>query len=115
MSGRRDESLLLDDMISSCGRLIELGAYLPDGSDPSIEVAEGILWNLTVLGEAAKGVSADVRERFSEIEWSQIARTRDFIVHHYEGVDWSVIAQTIEGRIPALLERLMAVREQLQS
>jgi hypothetical protein len=31
MSGRRDESLFLDDMADAVGRLVELGAAVPDG------------------------------------------------------------------------------------
>src|SRR5665648_769863 len=97
MSGRRDESLLLDDMADAVGHLIELGATVADGclgQDRALN--EQILWNLIVLGEAAKRLARSTRERFPDVVWSDIAQTRDRIIHHYDGIDWLAVRRIIE-------------------
>ncbi len=112
MSGGRDDSLLLDDLVHAAQRLVLLGETI--ASDPlgsSIERDEQVLWNLTVLGEAAKRVSAETRECFADVPWSLMARLRDRITHHYEGIDWSMVTVVVRDEIPALAQRLTQIRD----
>ncbi|MDP2181834.1 MAG: DUF86 domain-containing protein [Actinomycetota bacterium] len=111
MSGRHDESIVMKDIVIAAKRLIELGESAHWSPDPDRDTGEMILWNLTVLGEAAKRVSPVGRERFADVDWSAMARTRDVIVHHYEGVDWEVVARIISDDLPALLPRLTTIRD----
>jgi uncharacterized protein with HEPN domain len=115
MSGKRDESLLLDDLIDATTRLIELGNHSQAGRlGEDRDLNERVMWNLVVLGEATKRLSAATRERFSDVPWSDMAETRDRVVHHYEGVDWAMVAQIIDGELPAVLAKLTAIRDQLR-
>jgi uncharacterized protein with HEPN domain len=112
MSGRRDDSLLLDDLIGAGERLIELGARVPVGTlGLDLDVAEMIQWNLLVLGEASKRLRASTRDRFGDVAWSDLIRTRDRIIHHYEGMNWPLIAEIIADELPPLLPRLREIRD----
>lgn len=112
MSGRRDDSLLLDDLIGAGGRLIELGARVPPGTlGLDQDVAEMIQWNLLVLGEASKRLRAATRDRFGDIAWSGLIRTRDRIIHPYEGMNWPLIGEIIADELPPLLPRLREIRD----
>ena len=116
MSGRRDESLLLDDIVGACERLLELVAATPEGSlGEDRSVAEGIQFNLIVLGEATKRLPGWVRERYPDVPWRDMAETRDRIVHHYEGVDWLIVQRIADDELPHLLPRLRAIRDQLRA
>lgn len=116
MSGQRDESLLLDDLVDATGRLIELGGRVPDGHLAlDREISEMILWNIIVLGEAAKRLRPSTQERFGDVEWADLARTRDRVAHHYEGIDWAVIALTIADDLPPLLARFTEIRDLLRA
>lgn len=48
----------------------------------------GIERMLTIIGEAAKNVSPELRRQYPDIPWREIAGMRDRIVHHYFGVDF---------------------------
>lgn len=72
---------------------------------------EQVLWNLTVLGEAAKRVSAETRERFADVPWSLMARLRDRLTHHYEGIDWRVVTVVLRDEVPSLASRLAQIRD----
>jgi uncharacterized protein with HEPN domain len=115
MSGVRDRSLLFDDMIAASTRLLELAPSVTGAGEPEQSVAEMVLWNLTMLGEAAKRVPEDVRTTFADVEWAAMARTRDVVVHHYEGVDWEVIRGILADYVPSLLPRLIEVRDRLRN
>ena len=115
MSGRRDDSLLLDDAIAAARRLIELGGQ----SKPSMlgadrDQADMIQWNLVVLGEAAKRMRSSTRDRFPDVPWRQMSRIRDRMAHHYEGVEWPRVAEIIHDELPALLPRLVEIRDMLR-
>lgn len=114
MCGRRDESLLVDDMIRAAERVIELAPLVPPNGEPKQEVAEMILWNVAVLGEAAKRIPVAVRTEYPEINWRAMARTRDVVVHHYEGVDWEVVRHVAMTDLPQLLPQLVEIRNALR-
>lgn len=116
MSGRHDDSLLLDDILDAASRLVELANTSSTGvlgTDRAIN--DQILWNLTVLGEATKRLSAASRARFDAIPWQDMAETRDRVVHHYEGVDWETVTSILTDDLPSLLPRLRQARNQLRA
>jgi uncharacterized protein with HEPN domain len=52
---------------------------------------DALLWNFTVLGEAAAQLDVAVKERFPEIKWAQPARLRNRIVHGYWSIDVEIL------------------------
>ncbi|MDZ4168270.1 MAG: HepT-like ribonuclease domain-containing protein [Coriobacteriia bacterium] len=116
MSGPRDDSLLLDDVVDAAERLISLGSRVPRGwLGQDRDVNEMILWNVVVLGEATKRMREQTRLRFSDVPWELLARTRDRIVHHYEGVDWHIMTLIACDEIPGLLPRLIEIRDTVRT
>jgi uncharacterized protein with HEPN domain len=73
--------------------------------DRSLERA-GIERMLTIIGEAAKNVSPDLKEEHPEIPWKTTAGMRDKLIHHYFGVDYEAVWETIQTDIPELKEKI---------
>jgi uncharacterized protein with HEPN domain len=67
---------------------------------------DALLWNFTVLGEAAGQISEDVRARFPDIVWQQPQRLRNRIVHGYWSIDLAVLHTTATGQLPAFAASL---------
>ena len=61
---------------------------------------------LEVLGEAAKGVSENVRQQASAIAWKEIAGTRDRLIHGYFDVDLNIVWEIIMKDLPPLIAHL---------
>ena len=61
---------------------------------------------LEVVGEATKSVSDDVRNKYPEIPWRNLAGMRDKLIHHYFGVDLELLWTTVNQDLPQLLEQL---------
>ena len=53
-----------------------------------------LLWNFTVLGEAATLVSSETKARFPDIPWRNPARLRNRVVHGYGSVDVEILHTT---------------------
>lgn len=61
---------------------------------------------LEVIGEAAKRIPADIQERFAHIPWSDMAKTRDKLIHDYAGIDLILLKTIVEESLAPLLPHL---------
>jgi uncharacterized protein with HEPN domain len=59
-----------------------------------------------IVGEAAKEVTVETRAVYPAVPWSDAARTRDRLVHHYFDVDLDVLWRTATTDLAALLVAL---------
>ena len=59
-----------------------------------------------IVGEAAKLVSDETRQRYPAVPWSSAARTRDRLVHHYFDIDLDILWSTVTTDLPAILDAL---------
>jgi uncharacterized protein with HEPN domain len=58
---------------------------------------------LEVIGEVAKQVPNEVRERHPDVPWKQMAGMRDHLIHGYFGIDANIVWETATKMIPDLL------------
>lgn len=75
---------------------------------------DALLWNFTVLGEAAAQLSAEIKERFPDVAWSQPARLRNRIVHGYWSIDLGVLHTTAAEVLPEFAAQLRAALAELE-
>lgn len=65
-----------------------------------------VLYSISVIGEAAKNIGADVKDAAPEIPWRAIAGIRDRIVHEYFRTNtqriWDVVTDDIDALEAAL-------------
>lgn len=70
---------------------------------------DAVLRNLTVIGEAARHVPDDFRERFPSVPWVEMGDMRNVVVHEYFGVDVGILWLTVRRDVPELLAALEPV------
>ena len=110
----RPDVLFVAEMIDAATRIVTLSADRDAHAvDEDATVREALLWNFTVLGEAAKQVSQETRERHPEVPWRRAAGLRNRIVHGYWSTDTDVLVSTAHDVIPALLVQLTRVQDWL--
>lgn len=64
---------------------------------------------LEILGEAARGVSAETRERYPHVPWTQMAATRDRLIHGYFSVDLDIVWEIVRHDLPPVIDALEAI------
>jgi len=76
-------------------------------ADPRTHKA--VVWNLTILGEAARHIPDDVLDQHPEIPWPQMRGIRNHIVHGYDRIDLEIIWNVVQGELPPLVPLLEAI------
>ena len=61
-----------------------------------------VLRSIEIIGEATKNVPEDVRARYPQIPWREMAGMRDKVIHFYFGVDKEIVWLVAKERIPIL-------------
>ena len=74
---------------------------------------DAVLWNLTVLGEAVRGIPDEVQAAHAEIPWAKMRGMRNLLVHQYFGIDDQIVWVTATSNVLPLAAPLRRLREQL--
>ncbi|MCD6413591.1 MAG: DUF86 domain-containing protein [Elusimicrobia bacterium] len=75
---------------------------------------KGCARSFEIIGEAAKNLSDEFKQKYKEMEWKKIAGMRDKIIHFYFGVNYSILWQTIKVKLPSLKEKIENIVENLE-
>lgn len=102
MSNRADRDLL-GDILEALRRAEAYSAgqsyeqFLAD-----TKTQDAVIRTLEIIGEATKGLSPTLRERYAEIPWKNMAGLRDKLIHDYFGVNLDIVWQIIRDELPSL-------------
>ncbi|MBM2812219.1 MAG: uncharacterized protein HW416_2978 [Chloroflexi bacterium] len=110
---RHDDRVTLRQMLDHAEEAI---AALGDRSKPELEADRFlglVLVRLAeIVGEAARRLSDDLRQRHPEAPWPQIIGLRNRLIHGYDQVDVGVVWDVVHNDFPTLAAQLRRVLEQ---
>ncbi len=61
---------------------------------------------LEVIGEAARGISPEFREKHAKIPWKQMMGMRNRLIHGYYDINLDIVWETITKDLPPLIAQL---------
>jgi len=80
---------------------------------------DSICMKLVAIGESIKNLdkvsNKEMLVKYPQIQWKQAMGMRDIIVHHYFDVDAEQIYMTIKEDLPALIEILSIIKNDLEN
>ena len=62
--------------------------------------------SIEIIGEAVKNIPQEILNQYPDTEWSNIAKTRDKLIHHYFGVDYYLVWDIIKSHLPGLKKNI---------
>ena len=103
----RDERVYIQHMVDNSNKAI---SFVKDISREDFDRDEKLRLALThllqVIGEAARRVSPEFRDKNPQIPWKEIVGMRSKVVHDYLNVDEDIVWQTIKNDLPPLVLEL---------
>ncbi|MGB7991747.1 MAG: DUF86 domain-containing protein [Candidatus Methylophosphatis roskildensis] len=99
----RDWRMYLRDMRNFCDRIVSYSDGLAREAFERHDLTyDAIVRNIELLGEAARRIPQDVRDRASGIEWQKIIALRNILIHGYFGIDDDILWDVVTNRIKPL-------------
>jgi len=98
----KDDRLYLHHMVERCHRIARFISPGREAFMASDQLQDAVIRNVEVIGEAAKRVSSDARDRLGSLDWKAICGMRDVLIHDYIGVDLDEVWNVASVRIPEL-------------
>ena len=98
---------VLADILSAARLIQEFVAGVGESAfmrDPKTQYA--VYAQLTIMGEAARRVSADFRWQHPDLPWHEMIGMRNRIVHGYDEINWQIVWHTASRDIPDLIHKL---------
>ena len=65
------------------------------------------------MGEAVRGMAADLREQNFDVPWSEMVAMRNILVHRYYDVDLNIVWLVVERNLPELKGKVEAILQEL--
>jgi len=70
---------------------------------------------LQIIGEAARSLPQDLKDRAPKIPWSKIIGMRHILTHDYFEIDTEVVWKVVERDLPALRNEVEAILKDLEN
>jgi len=72
-----------------------------------------VLFHLQTIGEAARAMSAETRERYSQVSWQDIIDFRNLVVHEYFRIDLAIVWLIVENELPSLRSEIQLILKEI--
>ncbi len=106
MSKRADTDFLSD----SKEAILRINVYVENLSYEEFledkKTQDAVVRNLEIIGEAAKNISEELKKKYPQIHWKDLAGVRDKLIHHYFGVNFDIVWSIVKEELPVVLSQL---------
>lgn len=110
---KREIRLYLDDLLESIALIEE---YVKDIDEITFEgdsqIQDSVIRRLEIIGEAVKRLPDELKDKYSQIPWKEIAGLRDVLTHEYFGVSMPRVWKVIIDDLPKLKEQIERIHEE---
>lgn len=72
-----------------------------------------VLRALEIIGEATKNLSEELRTKYPEIPWRDIAGMRNKLIHEYFGVKLDLVWETVKDSLPKLKKQILGIMKEI--
>ncbi len=115
MPEKRSYKLFISDIMDA---ITKIENYIEDLDYDSFAqsnmVIDAVVRNLEIIGEAARNIPNDAKERYPDIPWKRMVGLRNIVIHEYFGVDLDNVWKIIKENIPEVKPDIMKILDEFK-
>ncbi len=97
----RDYTLYLKDILEAMNDIeIFVEGMSFENFQNDNKTTSAVIRKFEIMGEATKQIPDEIKQKYSEVPWKEMAGMRDRLIHLYFGVDYDLVWSTIKKRLP---------------
>ena len=93
--------MYLEDLLLAINRIAE---YIEGMSfavfKKDYKTVDAVIRNFEIIGEAAKNLPSEVKEKYTEVPWAEMYLLRNKVSHEYFGIDYEIIWDVASCYLP---------------
>ena len=106
----RDWKFRIEDILEAVQDSLELTQGMDyDTFCQDKRTLKAVLYNLAVIGEAARKVPEEITSTYPLIPWREMGDMRNVVIHEYFGTDTKILWETIQHELPSLMPKLREI------
>jgi uncharacterized protein with HEPN domain len=99
----RDYTIYLKDILEAMESIEKFVENMNlDSFKEDDKTSSAVIRKFEIIGEAAKNVNEEIRDKYPEIPWKEMAGMRDKLIHFYFGIKYELVWRTIKDVIPCI-------------
>jgi uncharacterized protein with HEPN domain len=108
---KRDVLLFLSDMLEAIEKIERYTAGLSfEQFERNDMILDAVVRNLEIIGEAARHIPPDLRDRYHAVDWTRVVGFRNIVIHEYFDVDveivWTIATQRL-SELKTMLHQML--------
>ena len=89
---KRDDKVYLHHILDAVGLIEEYTKGM----------SEAVVRQIEIIGEAARNISDEFREKHPKLPWGKMISIRNKIIHEYFNVNYAIVWDTVQDDLPSL-------------
>lgn len=110
---KREWRLFIEDILES---IEKIETYIRDMDFENFKkddrTIDAVVRNLGVIGEAARNVEIEIKNKYSNVPWQDITDFRNRITHAYFTLSLPIVWHILKQELPSLKKRMKQILEE---
>lgn len=100
---KREYILFIEDIIDCIEKIEQfVGDMSFDEFVQDDKTSSAVIRKLEIIGEATKNVPKEIRQKYKNLPWADMAKMRDKIIHAYFGINYKIVWKVVKERLPEI-------------